>query len=144
MDPSVLEAYRCELLIREIPYRADLGDRGSVADLFLPHGVFSMPGLELVGRDAIRDWFVATGSPTRPLVRHVCTNTTVRFRDPTHAEASTYLTLFRDPTAPAVPAPLRGVQAVGVYWDELEKVDEEWFFATHRYEPTFTAERPAP
>jgi hypothetical protein len=39
---------------------------------------------------------------------------------------------------------LRGVQAVGVYRDELVKVDHERFFAVHRYEPTVTADRPAP
>ena len=57
---------------------------------------------------------------------------------PSHAEASTYLTLLRDLEAEDVPAPLK-IRMVGVYWDDLVKIDETWFFRSRRLEPTFRA-----
>jgi hypothetical protein len=142
LDDLAIETYRCELLIREIVYRADLGDRASVAELFVDDGVYAFgPGnLRLEGRDAIRAWFTETSSPRRPLARHICTNTTVRFRDATHAEATTYLTLVRLVDTAQIPATIKGVDAIGVYHDELIKVDDTWLLRSRRYEPTFRVE----
>jgi hypothetical protein len=138
MHDRILETYRCELLLRELSYCADLGDRAAAADLFVPDGEFHIGDLRLVGREAIREWFVASATPTRPLVRHVCTNTTVRFTDDRTAEATTYLLLYRDPTGPTPPVVLRDAPSVGLYNDVLVKVDDEWRFLRHVYEPTFS------
>ncbi len=146
MHDAAFETYRCELLVRELVFRADIGDRASVADLFVADGTYSFGpnNLQLNGREAIRAWFAETSGPNRPLARHICTNTTVRFHDPFHAHAPTYLTLVRLATSPPqLPAPLKGIQGVGVYEDELVKIGDYWLFETREYKPTFSLNVPS-
>ena len=85
----------CERLITEFVRRLDLGDPGTVAELFTPDGVWEWPhgGRRVAGRDDLRAYFGSR--PADRLSRRLCTTTLVTVESATTARATSYLATYR-------------------------------------------------
>ncbi len=132
LDPMerLIAERACERLIVEFVRRLDLGDPGSVADLFTPHGIWEWPAGDrrIAGRDALRDYF--GGRPADRLSRRICTNILVTVTSSETAAATTYFTTYRvDGYAGGIVPPRPPVQ-VGHYEDTFRRVDGTWLLAT--------------
>ncbi|MCQ4040980.1 nuclear transport factor 2 family protein [Streptantibioticus rubrisoli] len=120
----------CERLILDFVRRLDLGEPGTVAELFTTDGVWERPegDRRIQGRDALREYFSAR--PVDRLSRRMCTNVLVTVASPTTASATTYFATYRvdgrteGMLAPRLPA------NVGHYEDVFRKVDGSWLLAS--------------
>ncbi|MEU1183678.1 nuclear transport factor 2 family protein [Streptomyces sp. NPDC005820] len=136
MDPiaQLLAERACQRLLLDLVRRLDLGEPGSVAELFTEDGVWTWPeGDRLVkGRAALRAHF---GS--RPADRHarrLMADVRVRVTSPDTATATSYFTTFRVEPVPAfipspTPAPAKAPAPVGIghYEDTLRRTpDGSW------------------
>jgi hypothetical protein len=122
----------CERVIVEFVHRLDLGDSGSVAELFTRDGVWEWPHDErrVEGREALRAYFASR--PADRLSRRLMTNILVTAASSTEARATSYLTTFRVDGYPGsgfVPPPLPA--NVGHYDDTFRFVDGRWLIV-HR------------
>jgi hypothetical protein len=85
----------CERIIVEFIHRLDLGDPGSVAELFTPDGVWRWPfgDRRVEGREALRGYFASR--PADRLSRRLMTNILVTVESEGTARAVSYLTTYR-------------------------------------------------
>ncbi|MFZ3555539.1 nuclear transport factor 2 family protein [Streptomyces sp. BH055] len=121
----------CERLILEFVRRLDLGDPGTVCELFTPDGVWEWPhdGRRIEGRKALRAYF--GGRPADRLSRRMCTNILVTLDSPDTATAITYFATYRvdGHTGDAI-VPSRPPANVGHYEDTFRTVDGHWLMAS--------------
>ena len=101
LDPMerLLAERACERLVVEFAHRLDLGDPGSVADLFTQGGTWEWPAGDrrIAGHDALRIYF--GNRPADRLSRRICTNILGTVTSADTAAATTYwrLVLARRP-----------------------------------------------
>jgi hypothetical protein len=130
--PSVermLAERACERIIVDFVHRLDLGDPGSVAELFTPDGFWHWPfgDRRIEGRESLRSYF--DSRPADRLARRLMTNILVTVESETTARAISYLTTYRvdgysgGMIEPRLPA------NVGHYEDIFRKTDGAWFLA---------------
>ncbi|MFD7297749.1 nuclear transport factor 2 family protein [Streptomyces sp. NPDC059897] len=121
----------CERLILELVRRLDLGDPGTVCDLFTPDGVWEWPydSRRIEGREALRAYF--GGRPADRLSRRMCTNILVTVDSPDTATATTYFATYRvDGYSGDAIVPTRLPANVGHYEDTFRKLDGRWLLAS--------------
>jgi hypothetical protein len=136
MDDEIMPAVErllaeraCERIVVDFVHRLDLGDPGSVAELFTPDGVWRRPhgDRRVEGREALRAYFAAR--PADRLSRRLMTNILVTVESQTTARAVSYLTTYRvDGYAGGMVAPRLPVN-VGHDEDLFRKIDGTWFLA---------------
>ncbi|WP_392667744.1 nuclear transport factor 2 family protein [Streptomyces sp. LN785] len=132
LDPlDLLLAERaCERLVIDFVRRLDLGEPGTVAELFTADGVWTWPAGErrVEGREALRDYF--GGRPSDRLSRRMCTNILVTVDSATTASSTTYFATYRvDGRGDSLPSP-RLPANIGHYEDTFRKVDGVWQLAS--------------
>ncbi|GGL94152.1 hypothetical protein GCM10010129_42630 [Streptomyces fumigatiscleroticus] len=134
-DPSPVERLlaerACERLILEFVRRLDLGEPGTVCELFTPDGVWEWPrdGRRIVGRQALRAYFGSR--PADRLSRRMCTNILVTVDSPDTASATTYFATYRvDGYTEGTLVPPRPPVNVGHYEDTFRRLDGTWYMAT--------------
>ncbi|MGD6747195.1 nuclear transport factor 2 family protein [Streptomyces sp. BH106] len=132
LDPleRLLAERACERLILELVRRLDLGDPGTVSELFTPDGVWQWPydDRRIEGRDALRAYF--GGRPADRLSRRMCTNILVTVESPDTASATTYFATYRVDGHPGdgiVPPPPPA--NIGHYEDTFRRLDGRWLMA---------------
>ncbi|GAA3281097.1 nuclear transport factor 2 family protein [Streptomyces lavendulae] len=120
----------CERLVVEFVHRLDLGDPGSVAELFTQDGTWEWPAGDrrIAGRDALRTYF--GNRPADRLSRRICTNILVTVTSADTASATTYFTTYRVDGYSAGLIPPRPPVQVGHYEDTFRKVDDVWLLTT--------------
>ncbi|MDH6113850.1 hypothetical protein P3T36_005638 [Kitasatospora sp. MAP12-15] len=133
-DPleQLLAERACERLIVEFVRRLDLGEPGTVAELFTPDGVWEWPhgDRRVQGREALRAYFGSR--PADRLSRRMCTNVLVTVDSATRAHATSYFATYRvdgytgGMVAPRLPA------NVGHYEDTFHRIDGSWLLASRR------------
>ncbi|MFC7303956.1 nuclear transport factor 2 family protein [Streptomyces monticola] len=133
LDPTerLLAERACERLILELVHRLDLGEPGTIADLFIPDGVWEWPSGErrIEGRQALRAYFGSR--PADRLSRRMCTNILVTVDSPDTASATTYFATYRiDGHVPGALVPPPAPANVGHYQDTFRKVNGTWLLAT--------------
>ncbi|MFB7241585.1 hypothetical protein CW362_36740 [Streptomyces populi] len=133
LDPleRLLAERACERLVLELVHRLDLGEPGTVCDLFTSDGVWEWPydGRRIEGRDALRAYFGSR--PADRLSRRMCTNILVTVDSPDTATATTYFATYRVDgytEGTLVPTPLPA--NVGHYEDTFRRTDGVWLIAT--------------
>ncbi len=130
-DPvdRLLAERECERLITEFVRRLDLGEPGSVADLFTPGGIWEWPDGDrrVEGRDALRLYFGSR--PADRLSRRLMTNILVTLTSATTASATSYLVTYRVDgyTGGMLPPPLP--VNIGHYEDTFSKTGGKWLLA---------------
>ncbi len=115
----------------------DAGEHEAVAALFAEHASYarpSDPANPIKGRAAILAEF--QGRPPR-LSRHVITNVIVNVESETTATASCRVTLYMG-TGADIPAPVERT-LVGDFYDQFEKIGDEWLFVERRGSITLRA-----
>jgi hypothetical protein len=125
----LLAEHECQRLLVEFIHRLDLGDPGSVAELFTPDGIWEwLAGSRLIrGREELRKYFASR--PADRMSRRPCTNVLIDIESPTRATGTSYLAIYRvdgyqgDMVPPPAPA------NVGHYEDTFEHHDGAWFLA---------------
>ncbi|MEU2872238.1 nuclear transport factor 2 family protein [Streptomyces olivoreticuli] len=121
----------CERLILEFVRRLDLGEPGSVCELFTPDGVWEWPydGRRVEGREALRAYFGSR--PADRLSRRMCSNILVTVDSPDTAAATTYFATYRvDGYTDGALVPPRLPANIGHYEDTFRKIDGTWLLAT--------------
>ena len=125
----LLAEHECQRLLVEFIRRLDLGDPGSVADLFTPDGTWEWPaGSRLVrGREDLRAYFASR--PADRMSRRLCTNVLIDIESPTRAIGTSYLVTYRVDgyDGNMVPPPLPA--NVGHYQDTFAHHDGAWLLA---------------
>ncbi|MFJ8105645.1 nuclear transport factor 2 family protein [Streptomyces sp. NPDC096132] len=128
MDPiaQLLAERACQRLLLDLVRRLDLGEPGSVAELFTEDGTWAWPeGDRLVkGRAALRAHF---GShPADRHARRLMADVRVEVTSPDTARATSYFTTYRVDPAPVTAAPV----GIGHYEDTLRRgPDGSWLLA---------------
>ena len=120
----------CERIIVDFIHRLDLGEPGSVAELFTPDGIWRWPhgDRRIEGRDALRSYFASR--PSDRLSRRLMTNILVTVESETRASAVSYLTTYRvDGYGGGMIEPRLPVN-VGHYEDTFHNLDGSWLLAT--------------
>lgn len=119
----------CERLIVEFVRRLDLGDPGSVADLFTLDGVWEWPhgDRRVEGREGLRSYFAAR--PADRLSRRMSTNILVTVDSASVATATSYFATYRVDGYTDGMVPPRLPANVGHYEDTFRKVEDTWFLA---------------
>jgi hypothetical protein len=143
---TLLAERACERVVIDFVHRLDLGEPGTVAELFTEDGVWHWPHGErrVEGRESLRAYFA--GRPADRLSRRLMTNILVTVDSATTAHAVSYLTTYRvdgytdGMIAPRLPA------NVGHYEDTFRRVGDRWLIATRTVFLPFgaTTERLAP
>ncbi|MEV6162021.1 nuclear transport factor 2 family protein [Streptomyces sp. NPDC052052] len=132
LDPMdrLLAERACERLIVDFVHRLDLGEPGSVADLFTADGVWEWPqgGRRIEGREALRVYFASR--PADRLSRRMMTNILVTVDSATTATATSYLATYRVDGYAGRMLPPRLPANVGHYEDTFQMVDGDWFLGT--------------
>lgn len=128
LDPvsRLLAERACERLIIEFVRRLDLGEPGSVADLFTPDGVWEWPGGDrrIEGRDALRRYFGSR--PPDRLSRRLMTNILVTLTSATTASATSYLATYRVDGYQGGMVPPRLPVNIGHYEDTFRQAGGTW------------------
>ncbi|MES5821466.1 nuclear transport factor 2 family protein [Streptomyces sp. RG80] len=135
MDPieRLLAERACERLIVDFVRRLDLGEPGSVAELFTADGSWEWPvdGRRFAGRAALREYFGSR--PEDRLSRRVMTNILVTVATSDTATATSYFTTYRVDGHDGGPTPIPSgppVQ-VGHYEDAFRRsADGTWLLAS--------------
>ncbi|WP_042422934.1 nuclear transport factor 2 family protein [Streptacidiphilus anmyonensis] len=143
---TLLAERACERLVVDFVHRLDLGEPGSVAELFTEDGVWHWPygDRRVEGRETLRAYFA--GRPADRLSRRLMTNILVTVESATTARSVSYLTTYRvdgytgGMIEPRLPA------NVGHYEDVFRRVDGRWLLAVRTVHLPFGAdtERLAP
>lgn len=143
-DPvsRLLAERACERLIIDFVHRLDLGEPGSVAELFTPDGVWEWPDGDRVveGRDALRRYFGSR--PPDRLSRRLMTNILVTLTSATTATATSYLTTYRVDGYPGGMTPPRLPVNIGHYEDTFANTDGTWLLARRVTFLPFASETP--
>lgn len=135
MDPleQLLAERACERLILDFVRRLDIGDPGSVAELFTEDGSWEWPspgdGRRFDGRVALREYFGSR--PGDRLSRRVMSNVLVTVTSSDTATATSYFTTYRvDGYDGGIVPPGAPVQ-VGHYEDTFRRADDgSWLLAS--------------
>ncbi|ARF53802.1 nuclear transport factor 2 family protein [Streptomyces gilvosporeus] len=120
----------CERIIVDFVHRLDLGEPGSVAELFTHDGIWHWPhgDRRIAGREALHTYFASR--PADRLSRRLMTNILVTVESATEARALSYLTTYRvDGYSGGMVEP-RIPTNVGHYEDTFRRVDGTWLLAT--------------
>lgn len=119
----------CERLIIDFVRRLDLGEPGSVGELFTPDGVWEWPAGDrrVTGREALRRYFGSR--PADRLSRRLMTNILVTVTAPDTASATSYLTTFRVDGYAGTMVPPGPPVNVGHYEDTFRKAGNDWLLA---------------
>ncbi len=127
---TLLAERACERLVVEFVRRLDLGDPGSVAELFTEDGCWSWPegDRSVEGRAALASYFGSR--PADRLSRRVMTNVLVTVHSPTHATGTSYLTTYRVDGWTGGMVPASAPVNVGHYEDEFRWVGGQWLLAS--------------
>ncbi|KKD05290.1 nuclear transport factor 2 family protein [Streptomyces sp. WM6386] len=135
MDPleQLLAERACERLILDFVRRLDIGDPGSVAELFTEDGSWEWPspgdGRRFDGREALREYFGSR--PEDRLSRRVMSNILVTVASSDTTTATSYFTTYRiDGYHGGIVPPGAPVQ-VGHYEDTFRRsADGSWLLAS--------------
>ncbi|MFI0819330.1 nuclear transport factor 2 family protein [Streptomyces sp. NPDC021098] len=142
VDPMerLLAERACERLIVEFLRRLDLGDPGTVAELFTAEGIWEWPAGERVvrGREALREYF-ASRPPDR-LSRRVCSNVLVTVDSTEAARATSYFATYRVDGYRGGIVPSRPPVNVGHYEDAFRRVEGRWLLASRTTHLAFGGE----
>jgi hypothetical protein len=132
----------CRDLVMRYTVLVDDGRADEVADLFTRDGRWVAPGLELRGRDELREGFARRAQRTDRVSRHVCTNFHLSEVSADHAVGSVYLTLYRHDRADGEAGPVDHTRSamVGVYRDRFTRTEAGWLIADRRLELDFVAD----
>ncbi|WP_406329540.1 nuclear transport factor 2 family protein [Streptomyces sp. NBC_00203] len=127
---QLLAERACERLVLDFVRRLDLGEPGTVAELFAEDGTWEWPEGERVvkGREALRDYF--DGRPADRLSRRVMTNILVTVDSPTTATATSYFTTYRVDGHTGGMVPAGPPVQVGHYEDTFRKTGDRWLLAS--------------
>ncbi|WP_330304231.1 MULTISPECIES: nuclear transport factor 2 family protein [unclassified Streptomyces] len=127
---QLLAERACERLVLDFVRRLDLGEPGTVAELFTEDGTWEWPEGERVvkGREALRDYF--GGRPADRLSRRVMTNVLVTLDSPTTATATSYFTTYRVDGHTGGMVPAGPPVQVGHYEDTFRKAGDAWLLAS--------------
>ncbi len=119
----------CERLIIDFVRRLDLGEPGSVAELFTPDGIWEWPDGDrrVAGRDALRRYFGSR--PADRLSRRMMTNILVTLTSATTAAATSYLATYRVDGYPGGMLPPRLPVNMGHYEDTFSETEGRWLLA---------------
>lgn len=119
----------CERLIIDFVRRLDLGEPGSVAELFTPDGIWEWPDGDrrVEGRDALRRYFGSR--PADRLSRRIMTNILVSLTSATTASATSYLITYRVDGYTGGMLPPQLPVNIGHYEDAFSKIDGKWLLA---------------
>lgn len=120
----------CERIVVDFVHRLDLGEPGSVAELFTSDGVWYWPFGErrIEGREALRGYFASR--PADRLSRRLMTNIAVTVETETAARAISYLTTYRVDGYAGGMVDSRLPANVGHYEDTFRKVGGAWLLAS--------------
>ncbi|MER5639163.1 nuclear transport factor 2 family protein [Kitasatospora sp. NPDC002227] len=137
----------CERIIVDFIHRLDLGDPGTVAELFTSDGFWHWPHGErrIEGREALRRYFASR--PADRLSRRLMTNILVTVESGTTARAVSYLTTYRVDGYSGGIIGTRLPANVGHYEDTFRRIDGSWLLAGRTVFLPFGAETerlPAP
>ena len=131
LDPlsRLLAERACERLIIDFVHRLDLGEPGSVAELFTADGIWEWPDGDrrIEGRDALRRYFGSR--PADRLSRRMMTNILVSLTSATTAAATSYLATYRVDGYRGGMLPPRLPVNIGHYEDTFAEVDGRWLLA---------------
>ncbi len=134
MDPldRLLAERACERLVIDFVRRLDLGEPGSVAELFTEDGSWQWPAGDrpVKGRDALRRYFAAR--PADRLSRRLMSNILVTVGSPDTATATSYFTTYRvdGHDGRTDPVPSGPPVQVGHYEDSFHRrPDGTWLLA---------------
>ncbi|MFJ3302012.1 nuclear transport factor 2 family protein [Streptomyces sp. NPDC086549] len=132
MDPleNLLAERACERLVLDFVRRLDLGEPGSVAELFTEDGTWEWPdgGRLVKGREALREYFGAR--PADRLSRRLMSNVLVTVTTPDTATATSYFSTYRvDGYEGGMVPPGPPVQ-IGHYEDAFRRVEGRWLLET--------------
>ncbi|MFC4063428.1 nuclear transport factor 2 family protein [Actinoplanes subglobosus] len=125
----MLAEHECQRLLVEFLRRLDLGDPGSVAELFTPNGIWEWPdGDRLVrGRQELRAYFASR--PADRMSRRLCTNVLIDVESPTRATGTSYLVTYRVDGYRGEMVPPPAPANVGQYEDVFEHHNGAWLLA---------------
>ncbi|MER6979979.1 nuclear transport factor 2 family protein [Streptomyces carpinensis] len=133
MDPleRLLAERACERLVIDFVHRLDLGDPGSVAELFTQDGVWTWPapgdGRRIEGREALRAYFASR--PADRLSRRLMSNIAVTVTAADTATAVSYFTTYRVDGHIGGMVPAGPPVQIGHYADEFRQVAGAWLLA---------------
>jgi hypothetical protein len=146
MDPleQLLAEHACRRLITDFVHRLDLGDPGSVAELFTEDGSWAWPppgdGRRVGGRPALRAYFGSR--PAGRLSRRLMSNVLVTVTGADTATAVSYFSTHRvDGHAGGLMSAGPPVQ-VGHYEDLFRRVDDRWLIAARTLHLAFGGPTP--
>lgn len=125
----LLAEHECQRLIVDFVSRLDLGDPGSVAELFTPDGIWEWPaGSRLIrGRKELQTYFASR--PADRMSRRLCTNILIDVESPTRATGTSYLVTYRVDGYRGDMVPPPAPSNVGHYEDTFERHDGAWLLA---------------
>ncbi|MFF5184825.1 nuclear transport factor 2 family protein [Streptomyces sp. NPDC000345] len=143
MDPieQLLAERACQRLLLDLVRRLDLGEPGSVAELFTEDGTWTWPeGDRLVqGRAALRAHF---GSPADRDARRLMADVRVQVTSPDTARATSYFTTYRVDDGPGIRETAPPVR-IGHYEDTLHRTpDGSWLLAARTLRLPFDGPTP--
>ncbi len=144
LDPleRLLAERACERLITDFVQRLDLGEPGSVADLFSADGVWEWPygDRRIEGRDALRAYFGSR--PADRLSRRLMSNLAVTVHAATEATAVSYFVTHRvDGHTGGLP-PAGPPVNVGHYRDVFRREGGTWLLTRRTLVLAFGGETP--
>ena len=118
----------------------DAGDYETMAGLMAERGVWMRPGGDAIGPGGLLR--AMQDRPRDLVIRHVISNVAIQVIDENNATGITYLTVYRHNGSPpeSGPAPLTGVQMVGVSHNRLVRESGGWKISEKRTSRTFLAE----
>lgn len=139
---TMLAEHECQRLLVEFIRRLDLGDPGSVAELFTPDGTWEWPGGSRLirGREELRTYFGSR--PADRMSRRLCTNVLIDIESPVRATGTSYLVTYRVDGYQGEMVPPPSPANVGHYEDTFEHHDGRWLLARRVTQLPFGADTP--
>jgi hypothetical protein len=117
----------CQKVSRQYYHLMDQRNYDDAIELFAPDVHWQVMGLDLHGRDAVREAF---GGLTDSTIRHVLTNTIVDVVDKDHADVTSYVTIYVEKGFPDDgPIPFEEPNRLAANIDKMVRTDEGWRIA---------------
>jgi hypothetical protein len=135
-EPRIEDELECQRLSIDFAQRIDAHEFDRVLELFTEDGVFIRRGTAHSGRPAIRQYLQSR--PADEVIRHLCTNSRIRFVSPTEATGLCYVVFYKgtqppDGTFPIPPSP----PGVAEYHDSYVKTGAGWRIRERRAQVIF-------
>ena len=112
----------CQKVLRQYYHLMDERNYDDAVNLFAGDVNWQVMGLDLRGREAVREAF---GGLTDSTIRHVLTNTIVDVVDEDHVDATSYVTIYVEKGFPdGGPIPFEGPNRLGANIDKMVRTDE--------------------